>query len=149
VFAARLAARLSERGLSPERQLRHVPWCPAGPFYGLMKASTALLDTVGFSGFNTVVQAIECDLPVVTLQGRYLRGRLGSGTLDALGAGDHVSADAGAYVARAVELATDPVARARAVERLRAGRPLLYRDTGPLQELADFLEAAVDRAVAR
>ena len=35
--------------------------------------------TLGFSGFNTVMQAVECGLPVVTLRGEFLRGRLGSG----------------------------------------------------------------------
>lgn len=35
-----------------------------------------MLDILRFSGYNTAVQAIECGLPRVTREGRFLRGRL-------------------------------------------------------------------------
>ena len=44
-----------------------------------------MLDTLGFSGFNTAIQAVECGLPVVSREGEFMRGRLGSGILRRMG----------------------------------------------------------------
>jgi hypothetical protein len=52
-----------------------------------MKQARLYLDTIGFSGFNTAMLAVECGLPVVTREGRFMRGRLASGHSKAYGAG--------------------------------------------------------------
>ena len=51
------------------------------------------LDSIGFSGFNTALQAVECGLPIVTREGRFMRGRLASGILKRMGLQDLVAAD--------------------------------------------------------
>ena len=44
------------------------PRAPEPPYAAGAQAAragaTAMLDTIGFSGFNTALQALECDLPV-------------------------------------------------------------------------------------
>jgi predicted O-linked N-acetylglucosamine transferase (SPINDLY family) len=58
-----------------------------------MKRADVFLDTIGFSGFNTAMQAAECALPIVTREGRFMRGRLASGMLRSMGMSDLVAAD--------------------------------------------------------
>ena len=60
---------------------RFIPWQEQSAFYGLLKRADVFLDTIGFSGFNTAMQAVECGLPIVTGEGRFMRGRLASGIL--------------------------------------------------------------------
>lgn len=75
---ARAGARFSDYGI-------FIPWLPRPSYYALMKRADAMLDTIGFSGFNTAVQAAECALPVVTCEGAFLRGRLQAGSCGAWG----------------------------------------------------------------
>ena len=70
-----------------------------------------LLDTIGFSGYNTAVQAIECGLPMVTWEGRFLRGRLASGVLRRMSLTELIVQTKADYVNLAVRLATDRTIR--------------------------------------
>ena len=69
-----------------------------------MRHADALLDSIGFSGYNNVVQAIECGLPPVTLEGRFLRGRLGSGILRRLEMPELIASSAEEYVEMVVQV---------------------------------------------
>ena len=78
----------------------------------------AYLDSIGFSGFTTAMQAIECGLPIVTMEGRFMRGRLASGILRTLGVDELVVSNEDDYVSLAVRLATDAEFRQRVRERI-------------------------------
>ena len=136
---ARLAAAFEADGLDPAAHLVLAPWLPRPRFFGVLLQAQLFLDSIGFSGFNTVMQAVECGLPVVTQRGRFLRGRLGSGLLEHLGLGDLVAADDDAMVALAVSLARDASARADVRERLLARREAMYGDLAPIRALEEHL----------
>ena len=136
---ARLAAAFEAAGLAPAAHLVLAPWLDRPRFFGVLLQAQLFLDSVGFSGFNTVMQAIECGLPVVTQRGRFLRGRLGSGLLEHLGLGELVAADDDAMVALAVSLARDARLRADVRERLLARREAMYGDLAPIRALEAHL----------
>lgn len=138
----RLAHAFEAQGLDFERRASFVPWLPRGEFYGLMLRADAMLDTLGFSGFNTALQAAECGLPMVTCAGRFMRGRLASGILERMGLGELVAASAADYVDIAVRLARDAEYREHLRGRIRAGRHVLFRDPAPLRALEEFLQSA-------
>ena len=138
--AAGLRERLRALGL--ERYARFLPWLPKPQFHALMLGADLALDTIGFSGFNTALQAVECGLPMVTREGRFLRGRLASGILRQLDLDELITTTEEEYVERAVGLARDAGARARLRASLAARRDSLYRDPAPVRALEDFLYAA-------
>ena len=111
-------------------------------FYGLMRRADVCLDTMGFSGFNTALQAVECGLPLVTREGRYMRGRLASGVLKRLGLTELVATSDSDYVELAVKLAQDADYRDRIRGRLAASRETLYDDVAPVRALENFLVEA-------
>ena len=78
---ARLRAAFAREGLAFDRHAVFIPWQDKGPFFGLLGHARVFLDTIGFSGFNTALQAVQCGLPIVSRDGRFLRGRLASGIL--------------------------------------------------------------------
>ena len=126
-----------------ERQVVFLPWQSRASFRGLLKRADLYLDTIGFSGFNTAVHALECGLPVVAREGRFLRGRLASGTLRHLGLGELVAESDEAYVELAAALAADRARRQALRKRIEAGRERLYRDPAPLDALQRFVETVV------
>jgi len=136
---ARLAAAFAAQGLDPAAHLVLAPWMERSRFFGVMMRARLFLDTVGFSGFNTVMQAVECGLPVVTQRGEFLRGRLGSGILEHLGLDDLVTTDDDAMVAQAVRLARDAGACADVRARMGARREAMYGDRAPIRALEEHL----------
>jgi protein O-GlcNAc transferase len=129
---ARAGARFSDHA-------EFVPWLPRPTFYALMKRADVMLDTIGFSGFNTAMQAVECALPVVTREGRFMRGRFASGILKRMGLPDLVADSDKGYVDIAVRLVKDPEYRSNVRERLAASRGILFEDLAPIRALEDFL----------
>jgi predicted O-linked N-acetylglucosamine transferase (SPINDLY family) len=140
---ARLQAAFERCGLEFQRHAAFVPWQEKGPFCGLLRRADVYLDTIGFSGFNTALLAIQCGLPVVTLEGRFLRGRLASGILRHMAIDELVAASAEEYVELAVRAVQDPAFRESARHRLAARRHLLFEDPAPIRALESFLENAV------
>jgi predicted O-linked N-acetylglucosamine transferase (SPINDLY family) len=123
-----------------------VPWQRRASFFGLMREADVCLDTLGFSGFNTALQAIECGLPIVGYEGRFLRGRLASGVLRRLGLDALVATTEREYVEAVVRLAREAAWWGEARERMAAARPRLYGDTAPARALEGFFERALSAA---
>jgi predicted O-linked N-acetylglucosamine transferase (SPINDLY family) len=146
-LAEKLGERLRESfrraGADFERQVNFLPWQSRASFRALLKRADLYLDTIGFSGFNTAVQALECGLPIVAREGRFLRGRLASGMLRHLGLDELVAPSDEAYVELAATLAADRERRQELRRRIEAGRERLYRDREPLDALQRFIETAV------
>ena len=117
-----------------------IAWQSRGAFRALLRRADLYLDTIGFSGFNTAVHALECGLPIVTREGRFMRGRLASGPLRHIGLPELVAPTDEAYVELAVALAGDRERRKALRARIEAGRARLYRDAAPLDALQRFIE---------
>ncbi len=145
---ARLVRAFTLGGLASEGRLVFAPWLTPAEFHALLHRADVLLDTIGFSGFNTVLQAVECALPFVSVEGRYMRGRFGSAVLRRLGLTDLVAADSDAYIECSVRLAQDRSYRESIRARLRQLGPSLYRDSAPIVSLDRFLSSA-ERAQPR
>jgi protein O-GlcNAc transferase len=136
----RLAHAFTQAGLDFDRHVRFIPWLAPPEFYALMRRADAMLDTVGFSGFNTALQAVECGLPVVGYEGRFMRGRLASGILRHLGLDELVATDEAGFVDLAVALTADAGLRTRLRRQTESARHRLYRDTAPIRALEEFLQ---------
>ena len=139
VLKERLRRAFSEAGLVANRHLVFVPWMSKVQFHGLMEQADVYLDTIGFSGFNTAMQAVASGLPIVTCEGTFMRGRLAAGILRRMALDDLIAVDVDHYIALAVHLAQDAAARERVRERLRERRSVLYEDLEPVRALEEFL----------
>ena len=140
----RLAGAFSRGGLDFDQYAAFIPWQQKPAFYQLLKRADVFLDTIGFSGFNTALQAVECGLPIVTREGRFMRGRLASGILKRMGLPELVARSEEDYVALAVKLARDTEYRKHVRERIEASRHVLFADLAPIRAMEDFLVKAID-----
>jgi predicted O-linked N-acetylglucosamine transferase (SPINDLY family) len=85
------------------------------------------------------MQAIECGLPVITMEGRFMRGRLASGLLRRLGMDDLIAESESDYVAKVVDFAQDDQRRKRVSEQIASRRDSLFGDVEAVRSLEDHL----------
>ena len=144
ILRSRLSQAFSRHGLRADDYCVFVSRLELPGFLGLLREMDVYLDAIGFSGFNTAMYALESGVPVVTLEGRTLRGRLASAILRRIGAADTVAAGVDDYVKLAVALAGDARMRKTLKRKIAAGLPKIYRDNAPMEALARVLESAVN-----
>jgi predicted O-linked N-acetylglucosamine transferase (SPINDLY family) len=122
----RLAAAFSAEGLDPDAYLRVMPWLPHDQFADFLDDMDVFLDCPAFSGYTTAWQAIHRGIPIVTLEGEFLRQRLAAGLLRQIGLTDGIAATAGEYVQLAVlsaQESQDSGQRAMRRESIRQAAP--------------------------
>lgn len=140
LLRARVAQAFAHAGLAPEQYLVSIAWQPPARFYSILRQADVFLDTLGFSGFNTAMQAVDCALPIVTVEGRYMRGRFGSAILRRMGLDHLVQPDGAGYVELACRLAADAALRETVRAAIVSRREVLYRDEAPIRALERHLE---------
>jgi len=137
-FRARLQHAFAAAGLDWQRYCVLIPPVPYAAFPGLLRASDVFLDSIGWSGCNSTLEAVACDLPVVTTPSGLMRGRHSAAILECMGLAHRIAVDVDAYVAQATLLA-DPAERRRRVAEQVAGRSRVSGDTAPVRALEEFL----------
>jgi len=146
VFRARLERAFAATGLDWQRHCVLTPLVPHTEFPALLRAADVFLDSIGWSGCNSTLEAVACDLPVVTTPTTMMRGRHSAAILACMGLAHRVATDVDGYVDHAVRLA-DAGERTRFVAELRAGRSRVFGDLAPVRALEDFLADAVTTAL--
>jgi predicted O-linked N-acetylglucosamine transferase (SPINDLY family) len=94
----RLAAAFGAEGLDPDAHLRVMPWLSRDQFSGFLDEMDVFLDCPAFSGYTTAWQAIHRGIPIVTLEGEFLRQRLAAGLLRQIGMTDGIASSTEQYV---------------------------------------------------
>jgi protein O-GlcNAc transferase len=141
----RLEVIFARSGLDFNDFVIFIPWQSQPEFYGLLKRADVFLDTIGFSGFNTAMQAVECGLPIVTREGSFMRGRLASGILKRIGLLELVAQTEEDYIALVIRLANDADYRSHIRERIEMSRQILFEDIAPIRAMEDFLVKVTTR----
>lgn len=138
-LSQRIAKKFADAGLSYEHHARFIPWQNTSGFYYLMKHAHVMLDTIGFSGFNTAIQAVACDLPVVAYQGRFMRGKLASAVLKQMDMQAYIASNPSEYVDCAVRLVTDQTFADHARRQMQDSMARLYQDISVIRALEAWL----------
>jgi protein O-GlcNAc transferase len=137
----RITKEFEAAGLDVKDHVRFVRWLNFHEYHCLMRHADVLLDTIGFSGYNTAVQAIECGLPLVTREGRFLRGRLASGVLRRMNMQELIVQTKADYVDLVVRLVTDLEYQAHIRREIEQRRSVLFNDQSAMGPFQDFLES--------
>ena len=141
MLSARLRRAFDAAGVPFEDAVRFLPWLPRSEFFALLDRSTAMVDTVGFSGFNTAMQAFERQTPLMAWEGPFLRGRLASGPLREMGMADWIASKPATFVAGVERLCNDKGLADQVRHRLQTERERLYGQVGSVSALGAALVA--------
>ena len=136
----RLKLKFEHSNLNIEEYIRFKPFLNTDEFVSLLKNSTIYLDSIGFSGFNTAITAIECDLPIVSLNGKFMRGRLAAGVLKRIGLEELVAKNEIEYVQIVYKLIKDVEYRRKVKEIIISNREIIFNDIDSIKSLENFLK---------
>ncbi|WP_375512327.1 glycosyltransferase [uncultured Nostoc sp.] len=100
--------------------------------------SDIYLDTFTWSGGNTTLEAIACNLPIVTCPGEFMRGRHSDSFLKMLGVTDTIAENETEYIEIAVKLGLDPAWRSTIAERMSQNHDRLFDDKACVEGLEAF-----------
>ena len=127
------------QNLEDHNEIGTIPFLKPEEFNGLMLEADIYLDTINFSGFNTAMQAVACDLPIVTIEGRWMRGRLASAILRKLDLGEFICDNDNDYINTAVKLIQSEKLRKEYRARISKRKEVLIGNMAPIRALENFL----------
>lgn len=110
-------------------------------YMNLLALADVSLDSLPFTGGNTTYQALAMGTPVVTMPGRFLRGRLSLAIYAKAGVTDLVAKDLDEYVALALRAAQDRAWRDDVMARIEARAGAIFGDQAYLADVERFLAA--------
>lgn len=105
--------------------------------------SDVYLDTFTWSGGNTTLEAIACNLPIVTCPGEFMRGRHSYSFLSMIEVTETSAQNEMEYIEIAVKLGLDPEWRRNIVERIQERHDRLYEDKACVAGLEAFYKQVV------
>jgi CRISPR-associated protein Csy1 len=138
-FVRRLGEGMKLRGLPPRQQIKLLPLMSHRDFRRVMSVADVMIDTPHWSGGSTSLSALASGLPIVTLEGAFMRGRQSAAMLRILGLEELIARDAEEYVQLALRVARDSAYREALSTRIREGWPRLVNRGEPVEALADAL----------
>jgi protein O-GlcNAc transferase len=116
---------------------------PHPEFCRLNQLSDVFLDSLEWSGGNSTMEAIADGLPVVTVPGKFMRGRHSSGILQMLGVTATIADNTATYVEIAVRLGLEPDFRQQIRQKIVAAHGNLYDDRACIAGLEAFFKQVV------
>jgi protein O-GlcNAc transferase len=145
VLRRRLEGAFAAAGLKYEDHCILLAPMEMNRFQAASAQCDVMLDSIGWSGGNTTLEALAQDLPIVTHQGELMRGRVSAGMLRMMGMDETVARTVDEYVALAVRIGRDPAWRSDLKRRVVEQRHRLYRDRTCIEALQNFLEREARR----
>jgi protein O-GlcNAc transferase len=145
LFRERLARAFAKAGGDAARHCLFLAPMSAARFAAVGRLADLFLDSLGWSGCNSTLEALSGDLPVVTMAGELMRGRHSAAILTMLEMPELIASDADAYVELAIGLGLSPERRRTLKERIARHKHRLYRDAAAIEGFAAYLEAAARR----
>jgi predicted O-linked N-acetylglucosamine transferase (SPINDLY family) len=141
LFRERLDRAFAAFGLNAADHCVFLPRLAPQKFVAAIGACDAVLDSIGWSGCNSVLESLVHDLPIVTLRGSLMRGRHATAILTMMDVQDTVTASIDGYVAAAVRIARDADWRSALRDKIARNKHRLYRDSACIAALEEFLAA--------
>jgi predicted O-linked N-acetylglucosamine transferase (SPINDLY family) len=146
LLEGRLRRAFESAGVDFDQHVRFIPRQAPAAFFGLLDRADVFLDSIGFSGFNTVMQAVERSAPIVAFEGEFMRGRFGSAILRQAGLDEWIADTPEGYVDRVARLCERPSEREALRKRMASARAPLFDDRRTVAALGEHLLALTANA---
>jgi protein O-GlcNAc transferase len=102
-----------------------------------------VLDSIGWSGCNSVLESLVHNVPIVTLAGEMMRGRHTAAILDMMEIRETTARTLDEYVSIAGALGRSVAKRAELSGQIASRKHRVYRDRHCILALESFLDQAV------
>lgn len=140
LFFSKLEKAFQNSGADFKNQVVQLDRVKGSVFASLCQNCDLFLDSLGWSGFNTTLEAIEQDLLPITLEGKLARTRHTSAILKVIGLNELIASELTEFLNLAIELGHNKERRLKLKKRLQKNKASLYQDQKVLRSLEIFLE---------
>ena len=138
-FRARLEQAFAAAGLDGGRYCVVLPPLSPEHFIGAAGLADVVLDTPGWSGGKSTLDCLAQDPAIVTMPGRFMRGRHTAAILRRVGCTTTIAASMDEYVQAAARLAQDCAVRTAVRCAVRRNKTRAYADLEYIRGLEAFL----------
>nr|WP_294504813.1 glycosyltransferase family 41 protein [uncultured Rhodopila sp.] len=142
-FRSRLGAVFAAAGLDAARHVVILPPMPQRDYLAAAGQADVVLDTIGWSGGKSTLDSLAVNPAIVTMPGRFMRGRHTAAILRRIGCEATIADSLDGYVSIAVRLARDPDWRAEVRQAVAAGKHRAFEDLASIRALENFLTKTV------
>ena len=120
-----------------------IPRVSKDDYFNINFLSDVFLDTIGWSGGLTTIDAIACCLPIVTFPTEFMRGRQSGGMLKIINITETIANDLNEYITIAARLGIDPDWNAEIRSKMQSNKDRLFDDKSCIEALENFYEKIV------
>jgi predicted O-linked N-acetylglucosamine transferase (SPINDLY family) len=135
----RMAPVFAAHGVDFDTRVRLLGLLPEARFREELWQADLALDAFGWSGGVTALETFWGNVPILTLPGEFMRGRHTMAMLEAMDLPQLISLDADDYVAKALQLISQPELREQLRREIGERKSRLYRDDRVIAALGDVL----------
>jgi len=146
MFRERIWRAFADAGMDAERHCVILPPMSRERFVAAVRLADVVLDTPGWSGGKSTLDCLAADPAIVTLPGRFMRGRHTAAILRRIGCAATIAGSLDEYVQIAVRLGQDEGWRAEQRRKVAAGKSRAFADMEYVRALETFLVDAVAAA---
>ena len=143
IFKARLSKAFAKHDLELDRYVKFLPHLSQEQYQSLNRLGDIALDTPGWSGGNTTLEALYQDLPLVTLNGSQMRACVSAGIMQLIGVEETIATSKQEYVEIAVRLGKDTNWRNSIADKISNSKIKLETDMSSIRAMEDFLEKKI------
>jgi predicted O-linked N-acetylglucosamine transferase (SPINDLY family) len=143
MFKARLERVFKAAGLNFGDHCVFLPRLAPEYFVAAIGQADVVLDSIGWSGCNSIIESLVHNVPIVTLPGQMMRSRHAAGILNMMGLLETTATTIEEYISIAGRLGRDPTKRAEISARIANKKHRIYRDSESTAALHRFLVEAV------
>jgi protein O-GlcNAc transferase len=149
MFRTRLERAFSAVGLNARDHCVFLPRLAPDRFVAAIGQCDIVLDSIGWSGCNSILESLVHNLPIVTLAGEMMRGRHTAAILDMMDVRGTTARTIDEYVSIAGFLGRTTAKRTELSAEIAKKKHGVYRDRASIAALEAFLDRAVRNNDAR
>jgi len=142
-MSRRLESTFASYGLDAKKHVLMLNRLNPHDFASLCEMGDLFLDSIGFSGCVTALDAIAAHLPIVTMRGELMRGRQTAAMLDAIGLSDLIANSPAAYIEIVLKLVHDPNLRRSISEKMASNKSALYEQENVVRAIEEIFRSVV------
>jgi predicted O-linked N-acetylglucosamine transferase (SPINDLY family) len=143
MFRARLDRAFRALGLDAADHCVFLPRLAPDRFVAAIGQCDVVLDSIGWSGCNSILESLVHNLPIVTLAGEMMRGRHAAAILEMMQVRETTARTIDEYVSIACVLGRSSAKRSEMSARISSNKHRVYRDRDCIVALEAFLDSAV------
>ena len=109
-------------------------------YLNIINKSDIILDSLDWSGFNTSLDALSLDKPIITLPSNFMRGRHTYGILKNIKIDELICNSKNEYIDLSVKLSTNINFRGKIIKKIKMNKKLIFNNHKTTKFIEDFLK---------